>query len=67
MNIGRSIKVACAQKGIKQIELAEILGLTPITVSRMANNKGDALKKETLESLAGAFNMPVSEFIALGE
>jgi DNA-binding Xre family transcriptional regulator len=67
MNIGKSIKIACAQKSMKQIELAESLGLTPITVSRMANNKGEALRKETLEELANVFEMPVSEFIALGE
>ncbi len=66
MNIGKSIKVACAQKEIQQQDLAEMLGLSTVTISTLANNKGGC-KQKTLVALAGAFEMPVSEFIALGE
>jgi len=66
MDIGKSIKIACVENDVKQRELAETLGVTPITISKLANNRGGC-KKSTLEALANAFDMPVSEFIALGE
>lgn len=66
MDIGKSIKIACIQNDIKQTELAEKLGISTVYMSRLATNKGSC-KKSVLEALASAFEMPVSEFIALGE
>ena len=66
MNLGKSIRIGCAIKEINKKELAQITGMAESTISLLANNHRFC-SKSTLESLAKAFNMPVSEFIALGE
>tara|TARA_R110000765_G_scaffold63183_1_gene122822 strand:- start:719 stop:919 length:201 start_codon:yes stop_codon:yes gene_type:complete len=66
MNIGKSIKIACVKKDITQEALSKKIGVSTVTISTLANNKGSC-KQKTLEALAEAFEMPVSEFIALGE
>ena len=66
MNIGKSMKIACAKKEISGKDLAELLGLSEGTISLLINNK-TRCKQATLEKLAIEFDMPVSEFIALGE
>jgi transcriptional regulator with XRE-family HTH domain len=65
MNIGRSIKIAVAKRGIKQKDLAEQMGVTPSSISQLASQA--SCTGDTLARLAAAFNMKVSDFIALGE
>lgn len=65
MNAGQSIQIALIKKGMKKKELAAEIGITP-------NYLSDLLKKEScsgsmMERLAAAFEMEVSEFIALAE
>ena len=66
MNISKSIKVACAQKEINQIELARLSGMSEATISNLVGGKTQC-KQRTLETFAKVFDMPASEFIALGE
>lgn len=65
MNIGKSIKVALAKKGMKSKDLAKILGVTGPTVSTMTTRT--TASGQMLSRLAEAFDMPVSDFVALGE
>jgi transcriptional regulator with XRE-family HTH domain len=65
MNVGKSIKVALAQKGMSQNELAKRMGLTHTWVSALANKK--KASTSTIEALAAQLDMKVSEFVALGE
>jgi len=65
MNIGRSTKVALAQRDKKTAWLCEQLGVSRqqahgITVRASAS-------ASTIERLAKAFNLKPSEFVALGE
>jgi transcriptional regulator with XRE-family HTH domain len=66
MNIGRSIKVACAQKDMNQRQLAELTGISTVTISHLISGKTQC-KQSTLTRLSEAFKIPASEFIALGE
>ena len=65
MNVGKSIKVALAQKCMSQAVLAKRMGLTHTWVSALA--KKPKASTATLEALAAQFDMKVSEFLALGE
>lgn len=65
MNIGRSLAIACAIKGINQTEAAESAGLVQPQLSKIC--KRNSCQTATLEKLAEAFDCTVSEFIALGE
>lgn len=65
MNIGKSIKVALAMKGMKAKDLAETLVVTPPTISVMCSRP--TASGQMLIQLSLAFDMKVSEFIALGE
>ncbi len=65
MDISKSINHCLDDTGMKKKKLAEKLGVSTVTVWTLCNSdkcSGDILKK-----LASVFNMPVSEFIALGE
>ena len=66
MNIGKSIKVACALAEITQDELATRSGVRPATISGLVKGRGNC-KQSTMEAIAKAVDMPVSEFIKLGE
>lgn len=66
MNIGRSIRVACAQKDMTQLDLATNTGVSEVTISKLVNDRVKC-KQQTLEAMAKAFDMQVSYFIALGE
>lgn len=66
MNIGKSIKVACAKREINQVELAKLSGMSEATISNLVGGKTQC-KQKTLEKLAKVFEIPASEFIALGE
>lgn len=65
MNLRKSVKQACINADMKQKDLAEKLGMKPqqlnCTIAR--NSTSFAM----LTRLAAAFDMKVSEFIALGE
>lgn len=65
MNFGKSIKIAMLKNNIDQPSLAKILGIHPTGISHMANR--DSTSTKNLVRVAEAFNMKVSEFIALGE
>lgn len=65
MNVGISIKVALAKRGMSQTQLAEQLRCTKVWINRLANSKSASM--DTVQRLADAFGLPVSEFIALGE
>jgi len=65
MNIRKSISVALAQKDINRVQLAEIMGVSRQRVYAIALQK--SVRRETIMKLAAAFDMKVSEFIALGE
>lgn len=66
MNISRSILMACAHEGWSQKYLSSVSGVSRTTISNLVSGKNDCRIK-TLEDLAAAFDMKVSEFIALGE
>lgn len=65
MNVGKSINIALALKGWKRKDLAARLNVTQPTVSHMLAR--DTATGQMLKELAKAFDMKVSEFIALGE
>lgn len=65
MNIKRSARIALAKKDMTQAELAKIVGVTPATLSLIINR--DEIPTGRLEQIANAFDMKVSEFLALGE
>lgn len=65
MNVGRSIKVALAKRGMRQHELAGKMGITASSMSQLANQ--EHCMTSTLQRLADIFGMPVSEFVQLGE
>jgi transcriptional regulator with XRE-family HTH domain len=65
MNIGKSIKVALAMKGMTQKELAKRLDITPPALSQLAGQ--ESCTGATIGRLATALQMKASEFVALGE
>lgn len=65
MNVGKSLKIALAMKGIKQSDLASKVGMTTVWISRLANSEKAGMG--SVEMLAKALDMKVSEFLALGE
>lgn len=66
MNIGKSIRVAVAMRGITQGKLAEMAGIHQVNLSKMANGKA-GLQGDNLQRVADAVGMKVSDFIKLGE
>lgn len=65
VHIGNSIKFALIKKGMNQQQLADRMFCTHTWVSRLANRKRASIP--TIEQLADAFEMTVSQFIAYGE
>jgi len=65
MDIGKSIRVAMAMRGLRGNQLAERLQVTAPTVSVMLSRT--TCSGHTLQNLASIFGMRVSEFVALGE
>ena len=65
MDIGRSTKIALAISGHNNEWLANQIGVTASQASRIKGQK--SVSCPTLEGLSKAFDMKVSEFIALGE
>lgn len=65
MDLGKSLIMAMAKKGIKNKELAEVLETTPQQISIWRASGG--ISRPAVVNLANHFEMKVSEFIALGE
>jgi transcriptional regulator with XRE-family HTH domain len=65
MDIGKSIRIALAQRGKKAVWLAGELGITKQAVSQLMTKR--SATGATIKKLADAFNLKASEFIALGE
>lgn len=65
MNVGKSLKVALAKRGMKQVELARKMEVGEVYVSRLANSEHAGMG--TVTKLAAAVEMTVGEFISLGE
>ncbi len=64
MDLGKSLRVAMAKKGIKNKDLAKELGVKPQQISNWLSG---SIGKSSVESLSGHFDLKISEFIALGE
>ena len=65
MNIGKSLKMALAKRDMNQTQLAAQMKCTRVWVGRLANSQ--SASGPTIEQLAAALEMKVSEFVALGE
>lgn len=65
MNFRRSLKLALAQRDMTQKALAEQLGMRETSMSQLAAQT--SCTGATLQKISDAFEMKVSEFIALGE
>ena len=66
MNIGKSIKYGLVRRDMMSKDLAAELGVTPTYISLLSKGTKKPSSK-LLSSIAIAFGMSVSEFIALGE
>lgn len=65
MNIKKSVKLALIESDKRQTWLAGEMGLTDSALSSLlVTNRPNA---GAIEKMAKAFNMKVSEFVALGE
>jgi DNA-binding Xre family transcriptional regulator len=65
MNLGKSLKVALAMKGMKNKELAEKLGVNRRQVTNWICT--GSIRKDTQIKICEIFEMKASEFVALGE
>jgi len=65
MNLSKSLRLAIAKKGIKHKDLANALGTSSQQISNWL--KSGSIKQSSIVDIAKFFEMPVSEFIALGE
>lgn len=65
MNLSKSLRLAIAEKGIRHKELADALGTSSQQVSNWL--KSGSIKQSSIVAIADYFEMPVSEFVALGE
>lgn len=66
MNIPKSIRVALAKHDMTRQQLAERTQIHETNLSKMVNGRY-GISSQQLERFAGAFDMKVSEFLALGE
>lgn len=65
MNTGKALLVALAMKEKSRLELAEMMGIAPVTVYAMCRAK--SASTNTMKRAADALGMKVSELVALGE
>lgn len=65
MDLGKSLRLAIADKGVKHKDLAEELGTTSQQVSKWL--KSGVIKQSSIVGISEFFEMKTSEFIALGE
>ena len=60
------IKEALKQRGLKQNDLAERLGINRVSLSRLLSDKND-MRISTIKKIADAIGCDVSEFFAPAE
>lgn len=65
MHVGRSVKMALAQRNRTIVWLAEQLSISKTRASNIANSR--YVQSRTIEKLADLFGIKPSELIALGE
>lgn len=65
MNTGKAILVALAMKEKSRAELAELMGISVITLHAMCRSK--SATTDTMKRVADALEMRVSELVSLGE
>lgn len=65
MNIKKSVNIATAKAGITKRDLAALMGISPSSLSGVLGR--NVPTGDTLEKMARALGMKVSELIALGE
>jgi transcriptional regulator with XRE-family HTH domain len=59
MNFREKIKILCREKGITQKELSKKLGISDISLNQTLRGKYPQL--QTLEKIANALDVPISE------
>lgn len=62
-NISTRIKYLMKEKGLKSVELAEKVGITPVTVSYIINNK-TIPSLEMLQKISDVLDVPVWQLLA---
>ncbi len=65
MNLRKSIMIALAHHDMRQKDLAEKMSMSPAGITQLMSQT--SCTAVMLERLASAFDMKVSEFVALGE
>ena len=65
MNLGKSIKVALAIREKRQQDLADHMGKSRQQISKWIST--GSIGSNNVELVCKYFDMPVSEFVALGE
>ena len=65
MNVRKSVMILLAQRDMKQKDLADQLGMSQGSMSQLLSQT--SCTGATLQKLADAFDMKVSDFIKLGE
>lgn len=51
-NIGRNIRALCDKRGVSLFELATAIGVSPSTITRLANGEAEQPRKSTLAAIA---------------
>ena len=59
MDFRKRIKEVCQEKGMTQKDLAEKLGITDISLNKTL--RGEYPQLQTLEKIANALNIPISD------
>ena len=65
MNACKSMKIAMAKREWNQTKMAQATGMSQTAVSRLANKPNWSCA--SLERVSAVLDMPVSEFVKLGE
>lgn len=65
MDVGKSIRIGLAERGWTRVKLAQLMGVAPPRINQI--EKSGVTTSKTLESIAKAFGVSVSEFIKWGE
>lgn len=65
MDLRKSLRVAIALKGVRNIDVAEYLGITPQQITNWLREGN--INSQNITKLCAYFEMQASEFIALGE
>jgi len=65
MDAGKSLQLCLIQHGVRRDDLAKKIEVTPTYISKLCNKRD--CSGSMLTKLAGAFDIKVSEFVALGE